>query len=318
MAGVSTAVTLAARTPQARRLMRSPQRIDRLPPAPPEDLPPGRVVTLPHRGEVFVRDSGPRTDGAPVLLLHGWTATADINFLGAYPTLARDRRVLALDHRGHGRGMRSEERFRLEDCADDASALLDVLGIEQVVAVGYSMGGPVAMLLAHRHPTRVAGLVLQATALEWSGEWWERARWRGLALMELSMRLGTGESLVARALRDITRARPDLLPLRPWLASEFRRGDPTAITDAGRALAAYDARSWAGTLDVPAAVVVTTRDGLVPPHKQRALATALDARVFELDADHDAPLTHYTRYGAVTADAVGSVAEHVSDVAATG
>ena len=49
---------------------------------------------------------------------------------------------MALDHRGHGRGIRSRRPFRLEDCADDAAALIDELGLGPVTAVGYSMGGP--------------------------------------------------------------------------------------------------------------------------------------------------------------------------------
>lgn len=307
-AAVAAAAVVAARSPAGRNVLGSVEAADRLPPVPPDALPPAAVVALPDRGEVFFRDTGPHGAELPVLLLHGWTATADVNFLGAYRPLAEDRRVISLDHRGHGRGIRSEEPFSLEDCADDAAALLDVLGIDRVIAVGYSMGGPVAMLLAQRHPGRVAGLVLQATALEWSGEWWERARWRGLALMELAIRLGTGESIVARVLRELTHHRPELILIRPWLASEFRRGDPGAIADAGRALARYDARPWAATLAIPAATVVTTRDLLVPTHKQQALAEALQAQVFELVSDHNAPLLHANEYGAVTRHAVAAVA----------
>jgi 3-oxoadipate enol-lactonase len=297
----------AYRSPYGRRLLRPLDAVDMEPPVPPP-LPAGRVVVLPGRGEVFCRDSGPGAGGLPVILLHGWTASADINFFSAYGPLASDRRVIAIDHRGHGRGMRSEQRFSLEDCADDAAALLDVLGVDRAVAVGYSLGGPVAMLLAQRHPHRIAGLVVQATALEWSGEWWERARWRGLAALELGMRFGTGESVVSRVMRRITRRRPDLAPLRAWLVAEFKRGEVGAIGDAGRALATYDARSWAASLAMPAASVVTTRDRLVPPHKQRALAAALSAEVFELDADHDAPLLRGERYGGITRDAVAKVA----------
>jgi pimeloyl-ACP methyl ester carboxylesterase len=298
----------AARTPAGRRLLRAPTAPDKQPPVPPPFLPPARIVPLPGRGEVYVRDTGPVGDELPVLLLHGWTATADINFFATYRDLAAERRVIALDHRGHGRGMRSEEQFSLEDCADDAAALLAELGVDRCVAVGYSMGGPISMLLTRRHPERVAGLVVQATALEWSGEWWERARWRTLALMELGIRLGTGESIVARILRDAARRDPQLAPLRPWIASEFSRGEPAAIADAGRALATYDARPWAAALGVPAAMVVTTRDRLVPPHKQRALAQALSAHVIELGADHDAPLMAMAEFSRATHSAVNKVA----------
>src|SRR5262249_60031042 len=102
--------------------------------------------------------------GAPaIVLLHGWTATADLNWFMCYEGLAEHYRVIAPDHRGHGRGIRSRRSFRLRDCADDAAALCAALGIEQYVAVGYSMGGIVAQLMWHRHRDAVRGLVLAAT-----------------------------------------------------------------------------------------------------------------------------------------------------------
>ena len=68
--------------------------------------------------------SCPGRPGAPVVvLLHGWTATADLNWFACFRPLAEHYRVIALDHRGHGRGLRSAEPFRLEQCADDVAAL---------------------------------------------------------------------------------------------------------------------------------------------------------------------------------------------------
>ena len=130
----------------------------------PPNLPPGAALHLPGRGTTFVRTlDGP--PGAPtVLLMHGWTASADLNWFQCYRPLAEHYRVVALDHRGHGRGIRSRRVFRLEDCADDAVAVCDVLGIDQFIPVGYSMGGPIAQLTWRRHRRRVAGLVLCATA----------------------------------------------------------------------------------------------------------------------------------------------------------
>ena len=60
--------------------------------------------------------------------------------------------------------------MRLADCADDVAALVEELGTGKVIAAGYSMGGPVAQLLRRRHPDKVAGLVLCATAPAFSAE----------------------------------------------------------------------------------------------------------------------------------------------------
>src|SRR6188472_3106861 len=110
-------------------------------PEPPVELPPGRAVHVPGRGEYFVRDTG--GDGPAVLLLHGWTASADLNFHAQYAALAAaGNRVIALDHRGHGRGLRTYADFRLSDCADDAIAVAEHLDAGPLTVVGYSMGGP--------------------------------------------------------------------------------------------------------------------------------------------------------------------------------
>src|SRR3974390_2666456 len=85
-------------------------------PEPPIEMPPGRTVQVAGRGEFFLRDTG--GDGPVVMLLHGWLVSADLNWCGAYAALAlAGYRVLAIDHRGHGRGLRPLAPVRLGDCA---------------------------------------------------------------------------------------------------------------------------------------------------------------------------------------------------------
>ena len=288
------------------RLARRMARRDGEPPVPPA-LPPGRAVLLPGRGETFVREQPGPVDAVPVLLLHGWTATADVTWFPVFSVLDGRHRVVALDHRGHGRGIRSEVPFSLEACADDAAALLDVLGAAPAVVAGYSLGGAVAMLLWKRHRPKVAGLVLMATALEWRSSPRERLAWRGLTALELALRMGTGDGFVQRYLRQAAEQSPEVVPLRPWVAGELRRGHPGDVAAAGKALSDFDARPCASSVDVPTAVVITTRDILVRPAKQHELARALGARVFPLDADHDAPLVRAKEFGDVAKEAVAAV-----------
>ena len=225
-----------------------------------------------------------------------------------YAQLASSYRVIALDLRGHGRGMRSTEPFSLEDCADDAAALLDQLGADPVIVVGYSMGGPVGLLLARRHPSKVAALVMQATALEWRQAARERMVWRLLSVVEVGLRLGTGAGFVERVLRQAIDEAPELDVFRPWLAAEFRRGLARELADAGRALSRYDAQPWAGQLGLPAVTLITTSDRLVRPSKQRELAEALHAHVIEVDADHDLPLVKSDEYARLTKLAIDTAA----------
>lgn len=295
---------------ELRRRRRFGGRLDRVeaePPLPPPDLPPGRVVLVPGRGEVFVRDQDGPVGGPVLLLLHGWTVSADLNWWPAYRPLRDVGRVLAVDHRGHGRGLRSEQPFTLEAAADDAAGLLRALGVDSAIVVGFSMGGPIALLLAQRHPDLVDGIVCEATALEWRASRRERVTWRTIGAMEWFLRLGSATSVADRVVRDAARHDPAVAAHRAWFSAEVSRGDPADITNAGRALGGYDACAFAGDLDVPAAVVVTTRDRLVRPKKQRALAKALRATTFELDGDHGVPWQQGAAFAAVTAAAVRSV-----------
>lgn len=307
-----------AASPAVRDGLRQLGRLARpLPPLEPgvrPDLPEGRIVPVPGRGELFVRDTGGPANRPTVLLLHGWGATADVNFFSVYGPLAGSCRVLALDQRGHGRGLRSAEPFTLEACAEDAAALLEALEVGPAVVVGYSMGGPVALLLTHRHPRLVAGLVLVATALEWRGGR-DRALWHGLPLAEVVLRQRAGEGLVQRLLHEAIGREPSLDPYRSWFEGELRRGNVRDFVAAGRALSRFDARSYVAALDVPAAVVVTTADRLVLPRKQQALAAALRATVFEVAGDHDAPIADGPAFAAQISTAVEHVAAKAGLVA---
>ena len=159
---------------------------------PPPWLPRGEVVFVQGRGEFFIRRHVHADPTAPtVLLLHGWTASSDLQFLAAYEALAEVCSFVGIDHRGHGRGMRSLRPFELADVADDAAAVVRELGIDSVIALGYSMGGPISLHLTRRHPDLVSGLVVQATALEWSGTLRERLVWRLLPIMGVALRSWT-------------------------------------------------------------------------------------------------------------------------------
>ena len=199
-------------------------------PEPPVPLPRGCVVHVPGRGEMFLRDCG--GDGPPLLLLHGWMFSADLNWYRTYAPLAEaGYRVLAVDHRGHGRGLRTPEPFTLQDCADDAAALVAHLGIPPVLAVGYSMGGPIASLLARDHPEWVSGVVLGATAMDWSGRRM-RTFWRTMAALRLAMGLAPESFWQPRAARRrVPRVADHDLDrggAQPRQLGRHRRGGPRA------------------------------------------------------------------------------------------
>jgi len=253
-------------------------------------LPDAHIVHVPGRGEVFVREAPGPGGGPAVLLLHGWTLSADLNwFSGAYEVASRHGHVVAPDVRGHGRGMRSVQPFTLQRAADDVAGLVTELRLGRVVVVGYSMGGSIAMLLAHDHPDTVAGLVLASTALQWRDTLYERVLWRGMAGVEYVLRFGAPQGITDRYLRHAAQQSPALAPYRSWMKGEARRGDASDIAAAGRALAAHDGRPLAAAIRVPTAVVVTCHDRLIRPKRQRLLADAIrGSHLVEVDGAHNA------------------------------
>jgi pimeloyl-ACP methyl ester carboxylesterase len=264
-------------------------------------LPPAFTHVLPGRGEMFYRHHQHADPTVPtLLLLHGWTATADLQFFTAYEALAEHFSFIAVDHRGHGRGLRTTVPYQLDDAADDAALLVEALGVGPVVTVGYSMGGPISMLFCQRHPHLVRGMVVQATAQEWLEKRWERWRWSLLYAMGPLLRSFMYPRALRWATRHATRRGYPMSHYAMWAVGEMRRGDATNIVEAGRALSRHDARPWARQLRKPAAMLVTTRDRLVPPAKQRALATALDAYVVEIADDHLCTWTSADEYSAST------------------
>jgi pimeloyl-ACP methyl ester carboxylesterase len=280
------------------------------------DLPyllPGRIVTLPNRGEMFIRHHLHADANAPtLLLLHGWTASSDTQFFTAYEALAAEYSIVGVDHRGHGRGLRPDVPFSLEDCADDAADVLRALGINEVITVGYSMGGPISMLFWQRHTELVKGMVLQATALEWNGTRRERTRWKVGHVLGPVFRLVTTSPRFVRFL--IKRALPrghELRHYAPWIVGEIRRNDAWMVAEAGRALSHFNATSFAAGIQVPVAFMLTLQDRLVPPEKQRALAATTRANIFELDDDHFAPLTMPREFASVMRQCVDDVRQRV-------
>ena len=250
-------------------------------------MPHTRLVELPGRGTTRVRESAGPDGAATLMLIHGAAVTAELNWGMVFAPLARHFHVVAADLRGHGDGIRVRSRFRLEDCADDVAALAGVLGVGRFVAVGYSMGGMVAQLLYKRHASLLSGLVLCSTASDVRGSPAEQVaalavastlRWN--PFLQLMSAEPFGTALLGRIDDPVTAS---------WARAQLNRTTLATAVSAMSAVGEFTSDSWISQVAVPTAVVVTTRDRIVPPRRQLELARAIPgASVHEVDADHGA------------------------------
>lgn len=275
-------------------------------------VPPGaRALDLPDRGTTHVLDiPGPTPDAPTLLLMHGIATTGPLTWFSVLSELSERYRVVTFDQRWHGRGIRSEE-FTLDDCADDGVAVLDALGIDRAVVVGYSMGGAGAQVLWHRHPERVAGLVLCSTSARWQGHLGERVFFMMLRMANIGLL-----SVAA----DKVRIHADSLPLpaedaaeaglRAWCMSELRSTSLWALPVVMSELGGFDATGWIGDVQVPTGVLITAKDHAIPTERQRQLAARIPgAIVRESPGGHASLVFDLGRWKPVFLDLVDEVVE---------
>jgi pimeloyl-ACP methyl ester carboxylesterase len=97
--------------------------------------------------------------GTPALVfVHGWCCDRHVwdRKVGHF---APHYTVVRLDLAGHGASGRTRTRWTMEAFGQDVAAVVEQLGLEQVVLIGHSMGGAVIVEAARRLPATVIGLV---------------------------------------------------------------------------------------------------------------------------------------------------------------
>jgi pimeloyl-ACP methyl ester carboxylesterase len=277
----------------------------KLPPV--EAVPEGRLIDL-AEGRTFVVDvPGPRRNAPTIVLLHALGCTAYLTWFGVLAELSRTHRVVALDLRWHGRGIKSS-RFRIADCADDVAGVLEALGIDSAIMAGYSLGGAVAQEVWHRYPHRVSGLVLASTSRNFRGHVGEKMFFpvMTLAMHPLSRVALTKVEQVAATLPELPPV--DLVDATGWGRTEFRSTSAWSMPEVLGELGRFNSAPWIGEIDVPAAVVVTTRDKAIPARRQRRLAAAIPgAEVYDAPGGHASIVLGHERWVPVFLEAVADV-----------
>ncbi len=120
-------------------------------------------------GPLLVPDRDTMRQRPSVVLIHGGPFGYDHSYFKPHlGWLADHAQVVYLDLRGHGRSAPTDaDEWSLERCADDVAAVCSALGVHRPVVLGHSMGGPVALLCAIRHPELARGVVVVAGFGRW-------------------------------------------------------------------------------------------------------------------------------------------------------
>ena len=285
---------------------------------PQVELPEGRWLDLPGRGRTWLTAAGPK-DAPALILLHAVGCTGTLTWFPAIAELSRDYRVIVFDQRWHGRGIMSDS-FAVTDCADDVAAVITALGLEKPIVAGYSMGGIVAQRTWRQHPRQVGGLVLAATTSHFRGAATEMAFHQGMELsmrtLGLFFRLGVARAAAGRTARALQVPPTDT---GQWALAQWNSTSPLTIGQAVASLGRHNSRPWLKKINVPTAVVVTTKDHVIPVERQRALAWGIPgATVHEAPCGHAGCVLEATAFVPAFKAVVDSVRLRIESSGATG
>jgi methylmalonyl-CoA epimerase len=135
-----------------------------------ESVPPSwSTHQVPHHdGHLSVFERGKR-DRPSLLVLHGAAGCTRSETAPLMRRLESAFHVVGLDLSGHGTSaFPPDQDFSLDLFAEDARAAIDALDLPSAHVFGFSLGGGVALQLAHRHPDRVNRLALLQTNVQWT------------------------------------------------------------------------------------------------------------------------------------------------------
>lgn len=310
---------------------------------PAVELPRGRVVDVRSRDGVRLHAEvfGPE-DGYPIVLAHGITCAIPV-WAHQIADLSRDHRVIAYDHRGHGRSGVPPRRggYSLDYLASDLDAVLEATLApgERAVIAGHSMGGIAISSWSERLPHRVAeradGVALINTT---TGD-----LLRNVNLLPVPARFADARVRAAggviRTFGGTSMVRVADLPSRRFVSmiavgrdadpsiadfvfELFHRTPPAGRGGWARVLVDHLGPRHIGldNLTVPALVIGSTHDRLLPVSSARHIASAAPnlARFVELAGGHCAILERPEEVNQQLRWLVDSVSRSTRASAATG
>jgi DNA-binding SARP family transcriptional activator/pimeloyl-ACP methyl ester carboxylesterase len=253
--------------------------------APPAASPIAYVETDGVNVAYQLVEGGP----ADLLMIPGWISHLALDWEEPYWVRWCERmtgfaRLIRFDKRGTGLSDRPPGVQALEERMEDAHAVLDAVGVERAHVLGWSEGGPLAMLLAATHPERVLSLVLYGTQACFRRE----ADYPWGATDE---KRETFSAAVAREWGELAFASHfapggDDQFVRRWATYQRAGASPSSAAELNRMNLSIDARSLLPEIQVPTLALSRRGDPIAPSEAGRYIAEHVeDARFVALEGE---------------------------------
>lgn len=210
----------------------------------------------------------------PIVFVAGYTC--DINFWRPVAEdLAKQRQVLLFDNQGIGETKDDGLPLTVEKMATNTKALIDKLGLQKFVVVGFALGSFIAQRIAHDYPSDVLKIILLSSALKFS----DRAKKLCDTLCsfrkdskfddyaDLLYETAFGVGYKASTSKQVFRS--NFVPLLK--TSQTTEGQSRQV----EALKAFDSTSWVKNIKVPVVIVSPAEDQFATPQESDLLARSI-------------------------------------------
>ncbi|WP_439031503.1 alpha/beta fold hydrolase [Gordonia terrae] len=235
---------------------------------------------------ISVRDVG---DGPGVLLIHGWSLSGEVWDRQIRVLAESGHRVVAMDLRGHGRSDAPLHGYDIDSLYRDALEVIEQRGLGATAIVGWSLGGMVALRLAHECPDLTESLVLVATNGVAAARFANfpfgvppEGPLESLLAAEHADRI----SLRRRAVGDPFKGAAPDPHILDWLQRISLQTPSWAARAALRTLMCTEQTHLLEGLSVPVTQIIGTADPALSVRGARWVRERLDSTLVELDVGH--------------------------------
>ena len=264
--------------------------------------------------------------GGPIVKAPNWLSHLEFDWQSPvwrhwFKFFSTGHRLVRFDARGCGLSDWTLADFSLDAHVADLEAVIDANALERFVLLGISIGGPIAIEYAHRHPERVSQLILYGTYPQGPlihPETAERAR----QLLDLIPKGWAWENAAFRQVYTTINLPEGTEEQRAWFNDLLRITCKPEIgfqllTAAGE----VDVRDKVAEIVVPTLVVHARRDAVTRLDRGRELAAGIPgARFVEIDSQNHLLLEHepgWARFREVVGEFLGDAANARTAVDAT-
>ena len=250
--------------------------------------------------------------GEPIVVIHGlaggwrllWPLVRD---------LARHFEVITFglrgDHNSWDEASAASERIRgIAEYAHDVVSLIDELGLDSPAVFGVSFGGAIALELAAEYPDRLGALLLHGVEAQFHPTIGSKIARRVLERFPLP----SDSRFINQFFHLLFGGKPEPGPMVDFVVERIWETGQCVMAQRLAELESFNISDRLWSIGAPTLVLAGERDAIVPPARQRALASAISDAQFSLlhEAGHVGFLTH-------RAEVIRRVRKHLRNVKAT-